>query len=109
MDTDAAAAQPLGINPGRLAVFLDHAPGGLAVHVPPLEAAAVWQQGPEERAFPVVLDAGLCHVSQDRPGRIEQDLPPFLVAFLGNVEVMLDAVGLQVADTGSGDRRYPAA
>jgi len=33
----------------------------------------------------------------------------FLLRFFGDVEVMLDAVGLQVADAGGGHRRDPAA
>src|SRR5208283_2929497 len=43
-------------------IFLDHPPGGLAVQVPPLEAATVWPHGPKERAFPVIPDTGLRHV-----------------------------------------------
>jgi len=62
VDADAAAAQARWVDPGRLALFLDHPPGGLAVQVPPLEAATVWPHGPKERAFPVVPDTGLRHV-----------------------------------------------
>jgi hypothetical protein len=107
MDADATSAQPLGVDASRLAVFLDQPPRGLAVHVPPLEAAAVRFHRPEEGAFPVILDAGMRHVSQDWPGRVEQDLPSLPVPLLGDVQVMVDAVGLQVADAGSGDRRQP--
>ena len=109
VDADAAAAQPRRVDPGRLAVFLDQPPGGLAVEVPPLQAAAVRRHRPEERPFPVLPDAGSRHVGQDRPGGVEQDLPPLLVPLLGDVEVVLDAVGLQVADAGPGHRRDPAA
>jgi hypothetical protein len=57
----------------------------------------------------VVMDAGSCHVGQDRSGRVEQDFPPLLVSFLGDVEVVPDAVGLQVADAGPSHSRDPAA
>ena len=40
VDADAAAAQPRRVDPGGLAVFLDQPPGGLAVEVPPDQAAA---------------------------------------------------------------------
>jgi hypothetical protein len=36
----------------------------------------VRRQWPEERAFPVVPDAGALDVGQHRPSGIEQDLPP---------------------------------
>ena len=39
VDADAAAAQPVGVDPGRPAVLLHQPPGGLAVQVPPHEAA----------------------------------------------------------------------
>ena len=39
----------------------------------------------------------------------EQNLPPLLVPLLGDVEVVLDAVGLKVAHAGRGHGRDPAA
>ena len=80
VDADAAAAQPRRVDAGGLAVFLDQPPGRLAVEVPAHQASAVGRQGPEERAFPVVLDAGRADVGQDGSGRVEQDLAALLVA-----------------------------
>ena len=104
VDADAAAAQACRVDAGGLAVFLDQPPGHLAVEVPPLQHEAAGRQRAEEGPFAVVADAGACHVGQDRPGCIQQDLAAFLVALFGDVEVMLDAVGLQMADAGAGDR-----
>src|SRR5271166_3033211 len=84
MDADAAAAQPRRVDPGRLAIFLDHAPGRLAVEVPPYQPQAVGTQRAEEGALPVILDAGLRHVGQHGPRGIKQDLPPLLVPLLGD-------------------------
>ena len=61
---------------------------------------AVGRQRPEEGPFPVLADAGPRHVGEQRPGRVEQDLPPLPVPLLGDVEVVLDAVGLEMADAG---------
>ena len=102
-------AQSFGVDAGGLAVFLDQTPGRLAVEMPPLKAAAVWRHRAEEGALPILPDAGACHIGQHRSGGVEQDFPPFPVSFLGDVEEMLDAVGFQVADAGSGHRRDPAA
>ena len=109
VDADAAAAQPDGVDAGGLAVFLDQPPGGLAVEVPADQARRVRRHRPEEGAFPVLPDAGSLDIGQDRPGGVEQDLPPLLVPLLGDVEVVLDAVGLEVADAGVGHGRDPAA
>ena len=54
-------------------------------------------------------DARPLEVRQDRPGRVEQDLPPLLVPLLGHVEVVLDPIGLQVPHAGRDHRRDPAA
>ena len=63
------------------------------------------KSGPSRSSLmPACVDVG-----QHRPGRVEQDLPPLLVPLLGDVEVVLDAVGLEVADAGAGHRRDPAA
>src|SRR5271157_3353372 len=48
-------------------------------------------------------------VRQDRPRGIEQDLAPLLVPLLGDVEIVLDPVALEVPDAGLNDRRDPAA
>ena len=98
-----------GVDPGRLAVFLDQPPGGLAVQVPADQPHRVRRHRSEERSLPVLPDAGPLHVGQDRPGGIEQDLPPLLVPFLGDMEEVLDAVGLEMTDAGPGHRRDPAA
>src|SRR4051794_15965172 len=47
MDADAAASEPLGVDPRRLAVLLHQPPGSLPVQVPPHEAAAVRCHRPE--------------------------------------------------------------
>src|SRR6185437_5000961 len=86
---------PSRVDPGRLAVFLDQPPGGLAVQVAADQVRRVRRHRPEQGTLAVVLDAGPPHVVQDRPGRVEQDLAALLIAFLGDVEVVLDAVGLE--------------
>jgi len=48
-------------------------------------------------------------VRQDRPRGIEQDLAALLVPLLGDVEIVLDPVALEVPDAGLNDRRDPAA
>ncbi len=53
---------------------LHQPPGGLAVQVPPRQPQAVRAQRPEEEAFPVILDAGLRHVSQNWPSLSEGTL-----------------------------------
>jgi hypothetical protein len=68
-----------------------------------LKMQAVRRQRPEECPLGVVADAGAFDVGQDRAGGVEQDLAAFLVPLLGDVQVMLDAVGLQMPDTGSDD------
>ena len=109
MDPDAAAAQPLGVNPCRLTVFLHKSPRGLAVQVPPLETAPVGRHGPKERALPVLPDAGSCHVGQDRPRRIQENLPPLLVPLLGDMQEVLDTIGLKVSHASlvTADTRHP--
>ena len=69
----------------------------------------VRRQRPEERPLGVVADAGALDIGQYRAGGVEQDLAALLVPLLGDVEVMLDAVGFKMADAGGGDRRYAAA
>ena len=105
MDADAAAAQPRRVDPGRLAIFLDQPPGRLAVEVPPLKPLPSGVIGRKSGPSRSSLMPARVDVGQDRPGGVEQDLPPLPVAFLGDVEVMIDAVGLQVADAGPGHRR----
>src|SRR5512135_2318730 len=109
MDADAPAAQPVRVDAGRLAVFLHEPPGGLAVQVPPLQPGAVRPHRPEQRPLLVVPDVRPLEIPPDRPRRVEQDLPPLLVPLLGDVEIMLDPVGLEVPDAGMNDRRDPAA
>ena len=75
-------------DPGCLAVFLDQTPGRLAVEVPTFQAGAVRCHRPEEGALPIIPDASLLHIGEDWPCRIEQDFPPFSVAFLGHVQVV---------------------
>ncbi len=41
----------------------------------------------------------------DPSRRVEQDLAALPVAVLGDVEVMINAIGLQMADAGAGDSR----
>src|SRR5262249_56329783 len=63
----------------------------------------------KRRPLAVVCDASPPHVVQHRPGGVEEDLAALLIAFFGDVEVVLYAVGLEVADAGAGDGRDPAA
>src|SRR4051812_47629013 len=107
MDADAPASQPVGIDAGRAAVFLDQSPGRLAVEVPAFQGERVRRQGPEEGTFLVVLDPGSGDVSQDGTGGIQEDFAPLVVALFGDVQVVLDAVGFEVADAGPGDGGDP--
>src|SRR4051812_29486480 len=109
MDTDATAAQPRRVDAGGLAVFLDQPPGGLAVEVASLPDQAAGRERAEEWTLPVIPDAGGGDVGQDRPRGGQQDLPPPLVPLLGDVQEVIDAVGLEVADAGAGHRRDAAA
>src|ERR1700682_6509385 len=109
MDADARAAQPVGVDARGPAVLLDQPPGGLAVQVPPLQPGAVRLHRPEERPLLVVPDARALEIRPDRPGGVQQDLAPLLVPLLGDVEIMLDPVGLEVPDAGMTPRRDPAA
>jgi hypothetical protein len=109
VNPDPSAPQPPRIDPSCLAVFLHQPPGGLAVQVPPLQPGPVGPHGPEQGPLLVLSDASLCHVGQDRPRRVQQDLSPLLVSLLGDVEVVLDAVGLEVAHAGTDHGRDPAA
>src|SRR5262249_59720531 len=58
----------------------------------------VGAQRPEHRALPVVPDPRPRHVGEHGPRRIEEDLTPVPVPLLGDAEVVLDAVVLEVAD-----------
>src|SRR5262245_44758707 len=109
VNPDPPTPQPLGIDARREAVFLHEPPGGLAVEVPPHEAAAVRRHGPEQRPLLVLADAGSRHVGKDRPRGIKQDLSPLLVPLLGDVEIVLDAIGLKMPYAGAHHRRDPAA
>jgi hypothetical protein len=62
------------------------------------------QSGP----FPVILDAGLRHVAQDRRSRVEQYRSSLLGTLLGHFRVILEAVGLQMADARTVCRRDAA-
>jgi hypothetical protein len=44
--------------------------------VPPLHTTAVRLHGPEQGPLLIISDARESDVSQDRPGGIEQNLPP---------------------------------
>ena len=98
-----------GIDAGRLTVFFHEPPGGLAVQVPPLQPGAVRPHRPEQGSLLVVPDARAIEIRPHRPRRIEQDLAPLLIPLLGDVQIMLDAVGLEVPHAGPGHRRDPAA
>ena len=106
MDADPSPSQPCGVDAGRLAVFLDQPPGGLAVQVPPHQPGPVRAHGPKQRPLLVLTDPCSGHVGQDRPGRVQQDLSPLPVPLLGDVEEVLDAVGLQVTHAGAGHGRH---
>src|SRR5262249_30153490 len=69
VNTDAPASQPFGVDTGRLAVFLDQPPGGLAVEVPPDQTSPIRRHRPKEATFLVVMDAGPLHVGKDGTGR----------------------------------------
>ena len=48
-------------------------------------------------------------IGAGRPRGVEQDLPPLLVWLLGDVEIMLNAIGLEVTHAGPYHRGDPAA
>src|SRR5271157_957636 len=105
MDADTPAAQPVGVDARGPAVLLDEPPGGLAVQLPPRQPGAVRFHGPEQRPLLVVPDARALEICPDRPRGIEQDLVALLVPLLGDVEIMLDPVGLKMPHAGLNDRR----
>ena len=99
----------VGIDAGRLTVFFHEPPGGLAVQVPPLQPGAVRPHRPEQGSLLVVPDARPLEVGAHRPRGVEQDLAPLLVPLLGDVEIMLNAIGLEVSHAGPDHRRDPAS
>jgi hypothetical protein len=76
----------LGSMPAARQYFLTSPPGRLAVEVAADQAGGVGRHRAEEGAFPVVRDAGPPQVVQHRPGCVEEDLPPLLIALFGDVE-----------------------
>src|SRR5271166_6115597 len=104
MNADATTSQPPRLDPGRFAVLLHEPPGRLSVQVPPLHTTSIRFHGPKQGPLLVFANASSRHVSQDRPGCIKHDLPPLLVPLLGHVQVVLDAIGLQVSHAGRNHR-----
>ena len=65
--------------------------------------------GRNKRPLLVLADARPLEIGQHRPRGVEQDLPPLLVPLLGDVEIVLDAIGLKVPHAGTDHRRDPAS
>jgi hypothetical protein len=109
VDADAAAAQAVEIDAGGAEVFLHQSPGHLAVEVPPLQSEPAGGELAERVAFRVVLDAGALDIGQHLAAGVEENRAAYFVPFLADVQIMLDAVGLQMAVAGVDDGRCPAA
>src|SRR5512144_1289510 len=76
--------------------------------LPPDDACPVRAHRAKERPLLVIPNAPPLEVSSHRPGGVEQDFAPLLIALLGDVQVVLNAVRLEVPDAGPDHRRNPA-
>jgi hypothetical protein len=59
--------------------------------MPALKGEAARRQGPEKRPLRIVGNAGTLDLSEHRASGVEEDLSAFLVPFLSDGQVMLDA------------------
>jgi hypothetical protein len=98
VDADPASAQPVWINARNAAIVLYQSPRRLPIQVSARKADAIGRERPKQRTLYILPNSRRLDVRDDRPRCIEENLSRPFVALLSDVEVILNAIKLEMTD-----------